>query len=177
MNTSNKHRFHIFEKASEKDFKKIWKIIDDARNRMICEDKKQWDKNYPSPSDIHNDIIKETAYVLKDVSGQIECFGAVIFEPEPAYKTIEGEWLSKKRYVVVHRLAVSQKTQGQGIATYFMQQVETLALEKGIESFKVDTNFDNFAMMAVLDKLGFTYCGEISYEKGKRRAYEKRLKS
>lgn len=177
MNTSTSHPFLTFQKASEEDFNEIWKIIDDARNRMLREGKKQWDNKYPSPSDIHNDIIKETAYVLKDVSGQIECFGAVIFEPEPAYKTIEGEWLTEKKYVVVHRLAVSQKAQGQGIASYFMQQVETLALEKGIESFKVDTNFDNFAMMAVLNKLGFTYCGEISYEKGKRRAYEKRLKS
>lgn len=177
MNTSNKHRFHIFEKASENDFHEIWKIIDDARNRMLCEDKKQWNKNYPSPSDIHNDIINETGFVLKDTFGQIDCFGAVIFGVEPAYETIEGAWLTEKEYVVVHRLAVSQKTQGQGIASYFMQQVEMLAKEKGIESFKVDTNFDNFAMMAVLDKLGFSYCGEISYEKGKRRAYEKKLKN
>ena len=108
---------------------------------------------------------------------EYDCSEAVIFGVEPAYETIEGAWLTEKEYVVVHRLAVSQKTQGQGIASYFMQQVEMLAKEKGIESFKVDTNFDNFAMMAVLYKLGFSYCGEISYEKGKRRAYEKKLKN
>ncbi len=177
MNTNKSHRFHTFLQASENDFDEIWKIIDDARNRMLREGKQQWDNNYPLPLHIHNDIANETAYVLKNASGKIGCFGAVIFDGEPAYETIEGKWLSEKEYVVVHRLAVSQEAQGQGIASSFLQQVERLAEEKGIESFKVDTNFDNFAMMAVLDKLGFSYCGEISYDKGKRRAYEKILKS
>ncbi len=177
MNTNKSHRFHTFLQASENDFDEIWKIIDDARNRMLREGKQQWDNNYPLPLHIHNDIANETAYVLKNTSGKIGCFGAVIFDGEPAYETIEGKWLSEKEYVVVHRLAVSQEAQGQGIASSFLQQVERLAEEKGIESFKVDTNFNNFAMMAVLDKLGFSYCGEISYDKGKRRAYEKILKS
>ncbi len=176
MSTSESSRFFVFQKASGEDFEEVWKIVDDARNRMLREGKQQWDNNYPLPSHIHNDIANETAYVLKDSSGKTVCFGAVIFDGEAAYESIEGRWLSEKEYVVVHRLAVSQETQGQGVASLFLQQVEKLARQKGIESFKVDTNFDNFAMMAVLDKLGFTYCGEISYDKGKRRAYEKELK-
>lgn len=177
MNANKKHRFNTFLQASENDFNDIWEIVDDARNRMLREGKRQWDHNYPLPLHIHNDIANETAYVLKDASGETGCFGAVVFGIEPAYETIEGEWLSEKDYVVVHRLAVSQKTQGQGVASSFLQQVEILAIEKGIESFRIDTNFDNFAMMAVLDKLGFTYCGEIVYDNEKRRrAYEKLLK-
>lgn len=178
MNTNKDHRFNtfIFLQASENDFNDIWKIVDDARNRMLREGKRQWDHNYPLPLHIHHDIANETAYVLKDDSGKTICFGAVIFGVEPAYETIEGKWLSEKEYVVVHRLAVSQEAQGQGIASLFLKQVEVLARKKGIESFKIDTNFDNFAMMAVLDKLGFTYCGDINYDKGKRRAYEKKIK-
>ncbi len=45
--------------------------------------------------------------------------------------------------------------------------------EKGMHSFKADTNFDNAAMLHTFEKLGFQYCGEIYYEKGARMAFEK----
>ena len=48
-------------------------------------------------------------------------------------------------------------------------------LPRGIRSFKVDTNYDNFYMQRVFSRLGFTYCGRIRYEAGERMAYEKLL--
>ena len=45
----------------------------------------------------------------------------------------------------------------------------------GVTSFRVDTNYDNFYMLRIFDKLGFTYCGEVCYDSGLRRAYEKLL--
>ena len=37
-----------------------------------------------------------------------------------------------------------------------MQKVEELSRSQGIHSFKVDTNFDNFYMHRMLEKLGFS---------------------
>jgi RimJ/RimL family protein N-acetyltransferase len=51
--------------------------------------------------------------------------------------------------------------------------VEHLAAEKGVGSFKVDTNFDNSVMLHLMEKLGFAYCGRIQYDRGERLAYEK----
>jgi hypothetical protein len=38
---------------------------------------------------------------------------------------------------------------------------------------KVDTNFDNAAMLHLLKKLGYTYCGEVYLAGGERKAFEK----
>ncbi len=40
---------------------------------------------------------------------------------------------------------------------------------------KVDTNFDNAAMLHILKKLGYTYCGEVYLAGGERKAFEKLL--
>ena len=87
----------------------------------------------------------------------------------------DGSWLSEQPYVVVHRLAVANEMKQKGIASLFMQKVEELSRSQGIHSFKVDTNFDNFYMHRMLEKLGFSYCGEILYQRGSRMAYEKLL--
>lgn len=92
---------------------------------------------------------------------------------EPAYGSIEGEWLCQPPYVVVHRLAVAQEMRRCGLATRFMREVETFARNVGLHSFRVDTNFDNRYMRSLLSALGFTYCGEIFYAHGSRRAYGK----
>lgn len=113
------------------------------------------------------------AYYVTRVS--IIAYGAVSFDGEPAYEAIEGKWLSEQPYVVVHRLAVADEMKQKGIATLFMQKVEEFSRGKGIHSFKVDTNFDNFYMHKMLERLGFVYCGEIIYGRGVRMAYEKLL--
>ncbi|WP_409450858.1 hypothetical protein [Epilithonimonas sp.] len=40
---------------------------------------------------------------------------------------------------------------------------------------KVDTNFDNAAMLQILKKLGYTYCGEVYLAGSERKAFEKLL--
>ena len=105
----------------------------------------------------------------------LRAYGAVLFGGEPAYGSIEGEWLCQPPYVVVHRLAVAQEMRRCGLATRFMREVETFARNAGLHSFRVDTNFDNRYMRSLLSALGFTYCGEIFYAHGSRRAYEKPL--
>ncbi len=39
----------------------------------------------------------------------------------------------------------------------------------------MDTNFDNTPMLRILEKLGYTYCGEVYFRGSARRAYEKVL--
>lgn len=131
-------------------------------------------RDLPLPENITSDIRNGYACVLCN-EGVIIAYGAVSFDGEPAYEAIEGKWLSEQPYVVVHRLAVADEMKQKGIATLFMQKVEEFSRGKGIHSFKVDTNFDNFYMHKMLERLGFVYCGEIIYGRGVRMAYEKLL--
>ena len=75
--------------------------------------------------------------------------------------------------MMVHRLAVAISERGRGVGTAFLKCVEKMAAGNGIGSFRVDTNHDNADMLALLGKLGFEYCGEVRYESGARKAFEK----
>ena len=108
--------------------------------------------------------------------GQIVAYGAVVFTGESSYNDIQGKWLTEQPYVVLHRLAVSECDKGHGIGQRFMEEVERMSVAKGVFSFKVDTNHDNERMLRVLEKTGFTYCGNIFFQGDYRMAYEKLLK-
>lgn len=160
--------------AKETDKERIWEIIQQAKMQMYREKRQQWNESYPLPAHIAADLNNGNAYVLCDPDHVI-AYAAVVFDGEPMYGDIQGKWLSDHPYVVVHRLAVADEMKHRGIATKFMQQVEHLSRERGVRSFKIDTNFDNYGMQKILEKMDFTYCGEIGYQGDSRRAYEKLL--
>lgn len=165
----------IFRKASPDDVDGIMPVIDYARNKMLSEGKKQWDTAYPLREHISADIGGGNGYVLCHGT-EIIAYGA-IFNGEPAYADIQGKWPGGDcRFIVLHRLAVAACARRHGMATRFFHHAVQLAQRQGIHSFRVDTNFDNTAMLSLLDKLGFTHCGEVHYAPGKTRmAYEKLL--
>ena len=99
----------------------------------------------------------------------------MVFDGEPAYDAIDGQWLTDEPYVLVHRIAVADEERGRGVAAEFLHRVETLAQERGVKAFRIDTNFDNQTMLRLLERTGFTYCGKVVYRSGERLAYEKRL--
>jgi len=162
-------------KAALSEVPQIWEIIQDAIEQRRLEGSKQWQDGYPNETSIENDINNGFGYVLTEKE-TILCYAAIIFDIEPAYEEIEGKWLTNGDYVVVHRVAVSKLAKGKGIATKLFEHVEGLSIENNVYSIKVDTNFDNVPMLKILDKLNYTYCGEVYFRGGARRAYEKQLK-
>ncbi len=165
---------YIFRKASVTEIDRIMEIIDEARQQMRREGKNQWDEEYPVRQHIETDIDDGNAYVML-LEERIVAYGAIVFTGEPAYNDIQGRWLSEQPYVVLHRLAVTGSAKGHGIGRLFIQEVERLGSSAGVHSFKVDTNHDNTRMLRLLDKTGFTFCGQIFYPQGARMAYEKLL--
>ena len=112
---------------------------------------------------------------MLEAENEIIGYAAIIDELEPAYEIIEGQWLSNQKYMVVHRVAVSNKYIGKGIATIIFQEIEKIVISRKIHSIKVDTNFDNIPMLKILDKLGYTYCGEVYFRGSARKAFQKLL--
>lgn len=164
----------FFRLATPADVERSMQIIEEAKAQMRREGRNQWNEKYPTANDVRSDIAKGIG-VVAEHQGKVVAYGAVSFSGEPAYGSIKGRWLSQQPYVVVHRLAVSSEMKGKGVASRFMLEAARMAADRGVKSFKVDTNFDNAPMLAVLRKLGFTYCGEIFYEGGSRKAFEKLL--
>jgi GNAT superfamily N-acetyltransferase len=162
----------IFRLATFDDLPRICLIIRQAQERMRLRGTDQWQNGYPSADHIRTDIERGEGYVLDN--GQVIAYGAVVFSGEPAYEAINGAWLNEAPCVVLHRLAVADKAIGQGIATLFMQHIISLASERSLRNFRIDTNFDNAPMLRILDRLGFVRCGTIFYiDGGERIAFQK----
>lgn len=166
-----------FRKSVKTDADRIMEIIKQAQEHFKEQGIDQWQNNYPNKEVINNDIDNGESYVLlKD--NEIVATTVASFNKEPTYKTIyEGEWITNDKYVVVHRVAVDNKYKGLGLSHQIFKHVEQLCLDKGVNSFKVDTHTDNKVMQNLLKKNGFKYCGIIYVEDGSERvAFEKVIK-
>jgi len=164
----------LLRKATSSEIPVIWEILQQAIARRKEDGSQQWQDGYPNEQSIHQDLDSGSAYVLTD-NDRIIAYAAVIFGVEPAYNDIQGKWLTSGEYVVVHRVATSNEVVGKGIATHLFQLIEKLALDSKIYSIKVDTNFDNLAMLRILTKLDYIYCGEVFFRGSARKAFEKKL--
>lgn len=163
-----------FRKATQNDIPEIWKILQQSIERRKNDGSTQWQDGYPNLSTVENDVEKGYNYILT-LENKIIATAALIFNDEPTYDVIDGAWLTNGDFLVVHRVGVSDEVAGKGFATKFFHILEDFAKENEIYSIKVDTNFDNLAMLKILEKLGYTYCGEIQVRDGVRKAFEKVL--
>jgi len=159
-------------KAESQDRDLIWEIIQQAIERRRQDGSTQWQQGYPNLGTVETDIEKGFGYVMT-VDGEIAVYTALILNDEPAYSTIEGAWLSNGEFVVVHRVAVDEKFAGRGMVKKLFDHIEDFTKEQGIQSIKVDTNFDNLAMLRILESKGYSYCGEVFLAGGMRKAFEK----
>ncbi|RYJ40763.1 N-acetyltransferase GCN5 [Flavobacterium anhuiense] len=171
MNTTEKLSLR---KANLSEIPQIWEILQDAIEQRRLDGSTQWQDGYPNELSIKSDIENDYGYVFTE-DESILAYAAIIFDKEPAYENIEGKWLTDGDYTVVHRVAVSKLAKGKGIATKLFENIEGLSVENKIYSIKVDTNFDNTPMLKILDRLKYTYCGEVYFRGSARKAFEKRL--
>jgi GNAT superfamily N-acetyltransferase len=161
-------------KAAFSEVPIIWEILQQAIEQRKQDGSQQWQNGYPNEQTIHDDISNGYAYVLID-NDAIIAYAAIVFDAEPAYNNIEGKWLTNGDYAVIHRVATSNTVKGKGIATRLFKMIEDLCVEQEVYSIKVDTNFDNVPMLKILDRLAYTYCGEIFSYGAPRKAFEKVL--
>lgn len=163
-----------FRKATASEIPQIWTIIQQAIVRRKNDGSQQWQDGYPNEDVIRTDIAKGFGYVLTD-NDTIVGYAAILFNDEPAYEQLKGTWLTNGDFAVLHRVAISDDYLGKGLAQKVFLFTEDLAIENNIFSIKVDTNFDNIPMLKILEKLGYTYCGEVKFRGGIRKAFEKKL--
>ncbi|GEN74479.1 GNAT family N-acetyltransferase [Chryseobacterium hagamense] len=159
-------------KAQMNEKELIWNILQQAIERRRLDGSTQWQQGYPNLGTVESDISKGFGYVMT-VDDEIAVYVALILNDEPAYSTIEGAWLSNGEFVVVHRIAIDEKFAGKGMVKILFDHIEDFTRSHGIQSIKVDTNFDNMAMLKILKAKGYSYCGEVFLAGGMRKAFEK----
>lgn len=167
---------YIFRKATDSDAGKIWQILQQAIERRRQDGSLQWQDGYPNEDTVKEDIEKGVGFLLSELDTPV-AYCALILNDEPAYDNIDGKWLTNGDFYVVHRVAVSTAASGKGLASEIFERLEQHSKENNIFSVKVDTNFDNPAMIRTLEKRGYIYCGEVFLRGAVRRAYEKILQA
>ena len=163
-----------FRKASAADIPAIWEILQQAIQRRKKDGSNQWQDGYPNLDVVKNDIDKGAGFFLTE-GVAIAGYSAVLINDEPAYSAIEGEWLTNGDFVVLHRIAISEKYIGKGLSKRILSFIEDFAIAHNIYSIKADTNFDNPAMLKIFEDLAYVYCGEVYFRGAARKAYEKVL--
>jgi GNAT superfamily N-acetyltransferase len=161
-------------KASFSELTAIWEILQQAIEQRRQDGSEQWQNGYPNQQTVFDDITNGYGYVITD-NNVVIAYAAIIFGIEPAYNEIKGQWLTNGDYVAVHRVATSNSVKGQGVATKLFKLLEELSVEHKVFSIKVDTNYDNIPMLKILERLNYSYCGEIFFGGASRKAFEKVL--
>lgn len=171
---------HI-RKATLEDIPEIVTILDYGRQLIRQSGNTvQWQGNYPGTEDVEHDVLNDSSYVVvldendleKETKEPTLALGSIIgtlciqsFQ-EPNYRAIKGEWLNDLDYVTIHRIASNQSVKG--IGKFCMDYVKA-----HYTNIKIDTHESNQAMIQLIEKSGFTYCGEIIVGDGTaRNAYQ-----
>lgn len=149
-------------------------IIDEAKRHLRMQGIDQWQTGYPDEETIRRDIETGKGFFVVDAE-RILGYLCVDFEGEPAYEHLNGEWQTQGDYVVVHRMAFAREARGQGFSGAVLRMVEAMSRERGVFSFRVDTDADNLKMRHVLEKHGFTYRGTIRFDNSEKIAFDKRI--
>ena len=126
----------------------------------------QWGEHYPPRALLLEDIKKARMHLIKDGD---ELLGAFVFfvGEEPAYRAIDGKWLTDNAsYGVIHRVASAGKGG-------FVRRVVEFCTARA-DDLRIDTHRNNAPMRRALEKLGFVPCGTVIVDDGTERiAYEK----
>ena len=152
-------------KANYKDLEEIRLIYQSARKFMSDNgNPNQWGNNNPPLSRTEEDLRENNLYVVEYDKDILAVF-FYKYGDDPTYKIIyQGSWLNNSPYGVIHRIAVSDKARGKGIAGICFDFAYNQC-----KNLKIDTHKDNIPMQRALAKHGFKQCGIIHLVNGDKR--------
>lgn len=148
----------IIRLATINDIPGIMQLVAEVVPAMNAAGNFQWDSTYPNAKVFENDIVHNQLWVA-DADGDIAGISAITTDQEPEYA--EVGWDLTETAIVTHRLAVSLRYRGQGIAEKLMQRAEKEAIRRNIKTLRIDTNSNNKATRQLFPKLGYEFAGEI----------------
>ncbi len=157
-------------KTTYNDVDKAAEIYDNARAFMRSTgNMTQWADGYPNRETVILDIASDASYVCEENGEILAIFYFSIGEDKTYNRIYDGEWICDGDYAVIHRIAVSDKARGRGVAAFVFNECFVW-----YPNLKIDTHKDNIPMQKALLRSGFEYCGIIYLESGEERlAYQK----
>ena len=101
----------------------------------------QWDEDYPDIDTLRRDIIDQNLFVMKKDD---QVVGVIVLNENQDPEYDEMNWSTEgNSFLVVHRLAISPRFQGQGLARKMMDFAESYAMKNGYKAIRLDTFSQN----------------------------------
>lgn len=167
----------MIRRATHSDLEAIMTIVHSAQLYLAELGIDQWQDGYPEREVIAADIDAGVGFVVCDKSNKPQGYAAIVLSGESAYQQIpQSVWHTSEHYVVVHRICIANNSRRKGLAIQLMRFAASMAIQNGYDAIRIDTHEGNNRMLALLNKLGFEYCGKIAYEQsGERVAYDREI--
>lgn len=165
----------MIRKGHAEDKLLIMEVIQNAVFDMDSKGIYQWDSIYPNVDVINDDIGEGNLYVYDDC-GIVK--GIIVLNEYQDDEYGDVEWVfNSGEQLVVHRLCIDPRYQGQGIARLLMSYAEEYGKEHGYESIRLDAFADNKRSCRLYEGLGYRLAGIVEFRKGKFYCYEKSLET
>jgi len=148
----------FIRKAKLNDIPNIMLLVAEVVPLMNASGNFQWDDNYPNAGVFEKDIVLNQLWVA-ELADEIAGVAAITTDQEPEYAHVG--WDISETAIVTHRLAVSPRYQGNGVAAALLAQAEKEAKSRNINVLRIDTNTANQATQRLFPKAGYVFAGEI----------------
>jgi N-acetylglutamate synthase-like GNAT family acetyltransferase len=150
--------------ATKDDLTQVEMIMKCIKEEMKKEGNPQWgstDDDYPSITKLLDDIEKQKMikYVEDD---QIKGIVSLARDIDREYDGLIDN--HEQESIIIHRLAVPVEYRKQNIATKLIRYAEVHAKNHQINVLKSSTEVSNFKMNNFLQREGFIYKGEYTYD-------------
>ncbi len=152
-------------RAGEQDYDAMMEIYESARVFMREHgNPNQWGKSWPSARIVRRDIEDGSGYVC-EAEGKVVAAFCYQYGHAAIYDSIDGAWKKESpEYGMIFRIASSGDIKGAAGACldWAFGQCGDL---------RIDTRGENYPMIGLLTKKGFSYCGQVP--DSVRRAYQR----
>ena len=131
----------------------------------------QWEDNYPSRSQLLEDIRNHGSYVVMEdnkLNREERIVGTFYLGsgPDRVYLPLKAHWENLDQIVTLHRIA--SHLESSGVGNYVFRW-----LQENFDHVMVDTHDQNEVMKHLINKHQFKYLGVVTLEKGGlRNTYE-----
>lgn len=163
------------------DIGDVAQVFSSAKEALRSMKVDQWSGDYPNADTVRDDIKDGVGYAMFFSERAIGYLALKMGEEYGYDKIFEGQWVNRDQpYATVHRLALSKGFRGRGLSKLMLKEAADMAREADCVSLRTDTHPENTPMKALLQSMGFAYCGKYHLPDGEeegalRLCYEMQL--
>ncbi|MEG0371295.1 MAG: GNAT family N-acetyltransferase [Clostridium sp.] len=163
----------MITRANRDNLNEIMEVLKETVNSMNTEGLYQWNESYPNKNILLNDIDKEELFIKAD-GNRVKGFVVLNQLDDKDYNKLNWKH-DVKESLIVHRLCVAPKFQGNGVAKELMEFIFEYAKINKYEAIRLDTSVENTKSIGMYEKLGYVNVGIINMKKGDYVCFEKSI--